>query len=180
MEFSLFSSPFNIHTQLYHIVAKMNFFDTIIFCVIHLVDKVGLWHRLPVLLGLAYLGLRRHLHHLLHVAGIKSNKYDTQSFTYRTPDGTCNHPHDHLVGSQWTFFGRNMPPATSDYGLLDPHPSVVAAKLLERKKFKDTGNQFSVIACSWIQFMIHDWMDHLEDTQQVEIKAPGAYSSGVR
>lgn len=51
--------------------------------------------------------------------------------------------------------------------LMDPHPSVVATKLLARKKFIDTWEQFNMIATSWIQFMIHDWIDHLEDTQQV-------------
>jgi alpha-dioxygenase len=51
--------------------------------------------------------------------------------------------------------------------LLEPHPTVVASKLLARKKFIDNGEQFNMIACSWIQFMIHDWVDNLEDTEQV-------------
>lgn len=50
---------------------------------------------------------------------------------------------------------------------MDPHPSVVASKLLSRNEFVDTGKQFNMLACSWIQFMIHDWVDHMEDTQQV-------------
>lgn len=49
----------------------------------------------------------------------------------------------------------------------DPHPSVVATKLLARKKFIDNGSQFNMIASSWVQFMIHDWNDHMEDTNQV-------------
>lgn len=51
--------------------------------------------------------------------------------------------------------------------LLEPHPSVVATKLLERRKIVDCGKQFNMIACSWLQFMIHDWIDHMEDTHQV-------------
>ncbi|MFS7962141.1 putative hem peroxidase superfamily, hem peroxidase, animal-type [Helianthus anomalus] len=58
------------------------------------------------------------------------------------------------------------------WSFLEPHPSVVATKLLERRKFEDCGKQFNMIACSWLQFMIHDWIDHMEDTQQVEIVAP--------
>lgn len=88
--------------------------------VVHLVDKFDLWHRLPVLLGAAYLGIRRHLHqryNLLHVGKVNGKKYDTEEFTYRTADGTCNHPVDHLVGSQGTFFGRNMLPSTSSYAV---------------------------------------------------------------
>uniref|UniRef100_A0A6N2MUU1 Uncharacterized protein n=1 Tax=Salix viminalis TaxID=40686 RepID=A0A6N2MUU1_SALVM len=168
MAASLSSSSF-IHPQLRHIVSKMTLFDTLLFFVIHFVDKLGFWHRLPVLLGLAYLGIRRHLHqryNLLHVGGINGQKYETEEFSYRTADGKCNHPGDDIIGSQGTFFGRNMPPANSRYGLLDPHPTVVANKLLARNKFIDNGKQFNMIACSWIQFMIHDWIDHMEDTQQ--------------
>ncbi|KAH9801540.1 alpha-dioxygenase 2 [Citrus sinensis] len=174
MAFSLSFSSF-VHPQLLRIVAKMSFFDTFLFYVIHILDKLDLWHRLPVLLGLAYLGIRRHLHqryNLLHVGEINGQKYDTEEICYRTADGTCNHPSDDTIGSQGTFFGRNMPPSTSTYGLLDPHPTVVATKLLARKKFIDNGKQFNMIACSWIQFMIHDWTDHLEDSKQVELTAP--------
>ncbi|CAI8586328.1 unnamed protein product [Vicia faba] len=36
-----------------------------------------------------------------------------------------------------------------------------------------------MIACSWIQFMIHNWIDHLEDTEQVELSVPGeGFASG--
>ncbi|KAK4735881.1 hypothetical protein R3W88_010142 [Solanum pinnatisectum] len=174
MAFSI-SLPDFVHPQLHHVVAKMSLFDTILFYVVHLVDKFDLWHRLPVLLGAAYLGIRRHLHqryNLLHVGKVNGKKYDTEEFTYRTADGTCNHPVDHLVGSQGTFFGRNMLPSTSSYALLEPHPVTVATKLLERRKYTDCGGQFNMIACAWVQFMIHDWNDHMEDTEQVELRAP--------
>ncbi|XP_076900632.1 alpha-dioxygenase 2-like isoform X2 [Bidens hawaiensis] len=143
--------------------------------IVHMLDKFGLWHRLPVIMGLGYLALRRRLHqryNLLHVGTMTGTKYDMKQYPHRTADGKCNHPMDDIVGSQGTFFGRNMPPSTSNFGLLEPHPSVVATKLLERRKFVDCGKQFNMIACSWLQFMIHDWIDHMEDTHQVEIVAP--------
>ncbi|KAJ8773021.1 hypothetical protein K2173_028198 [Erythroxylum novogranatense] len=181
MAFSaLFSLSF-VHPQLGHLVAKMSLLDTLLFYVVHFLDKLGLWHRLPVLGGLAYLGIRRHLHqryNLVHVGETNGKKYDTEEFSYRTADGKCNHPIDDAVGSYGTFFGRNMPPATSTYKLTEPHPTLVADKLLRRKKFIDNGKQFNMIACSWIQFMIHDWIDHMEDTQQVEIKAPEELGEG--
>ncbi|KAF5730323.1 alpha-dioxygenase 2 [Tripterygium wilfordii] len=172
---SLFSAF--IHPELRDIVArnKMSFLDTLLFYVVHFVDKLGLWHRLPVILGLAYLGFRRHLHqsyNLVGVGGSKGHEYDTQDFPYRTAAGNYNDPDDNTVGSQGTFFGRNMSPSTSPYGLMDPNPTVVATKLLARKDYIDNGKQFNVIAASWIQFMIHDWVDHLEETNQVEISAP--------
>ncbi|KAK4774469.1 hypothetical protein SAY86_009404 [Trapa natans] len=170
-----------IHPQLRPLLANMSLFDAFLFYIIHLVDKQGIWHRLPVFLGLAYLGIRRHLHqryNLLHVGEVAGKDYDNKEFPYRTPDGTCNHPNDHLVGSYGTFFGRSMPPSTSPYGLMDPNPFLVASKLLARKQFIDNGKQFNMIACSWIQFMVHDWVDHMEDTQQVEIKAPKEIGDG--
>ncbi|KAH0919330.1 hypothetical protein HID58_026990 [Brassica napus] len=175
------SSSWFLHPELHHVVSKMSLFDTFLFYIVHLVDKLGLWHRFPVLLGVAYLGIRRHLHqryNLVHVGGINGQSYDTDEFSYRTADGKCNHPSDDSVGSQGTFIGRNMPLCTSQYGILDPHPSVVATKLLARKRFIDNGDQFNVIACSWIQFMIHDWVDHLEDTHQIELEAPEEVASG--
>ncbi|KAK1565594.1 hypothetical protein Q3G72_030295 [Acer saccharum] len=84
------------------------------------------------------------------------------------------------------FYWRSVRPPMK---LLDPHPTVVAEKLLARKKYIDNGKQFNMIACSWIQFMIHDWIDHLEDTKQllnsaylykslpVELTAPNEISS---
>ncbi|KAG7981913.1 hypothetical protein I3843_04G022700 [Carya illinoinensis] len=61
--------------------------------------------------------------------------------------------------------------------LMKPDPMVVATKLLARRKFTDTGKQFNMIAASWIQFMIHDWIDHLEDTKQIELTAPKEVAS---
>lgn len=87
-----------------------------------------LWHKLPVLLGAIYLGIRRHLHfryNLLHVGGVSGNNYDTQHYAYRTPAGTCNHPDDHLIGSQGTIIGRNMPPTTLNYGVTKPFDSLI-------------------------------------------------------
>ena len=50
--------------------------------------------------------------------------------------------------------------------LMRPDPMVVATKLLARRKLVDTDKQFNMLAASWIQFMIHDWVDHVEDTKQ--------------
>ncbi|KAM3268761.1 alpha-dioxygenase 2 isoform X2 [Capsicum chacoense] len=145
MAFS-FSLPAFVHPQLQHVVAKMSVFDRIVWYIS--------WT------GLIY-------------GKVNGKKYDTEEFTYRTADGTCNHPVDHLVGSQGTFFGRNMPPSTSSYGICwNLHPVTVATKLFERRKYTDCGCQFNMIACAWVQFMIHDWNDHMEDTKQVELRAP--------
>ncbi|KAG9150843.1 hypothetical protein Leryth_002991 [Lithospermum erythrorhizon] len=78
-----------IHRQLGPIAAKMSLLDKIMFLVVHMLDKV--WHRLPVMLGLAYLGFRRHLHYrynLIQVGNTQGKNYDLEEYSHRTPDGT--------------------------------------------------------------------------------------------
>ena len=82
--------------------------------IIHFVDKLGIWHRLPVFLGLIYLSIRRHLHqeyNLFNVgktpAGVRFNPAD---FPFRTADGEFNDPFNEGAGSEDSFFGRNVLP----------------------------------------------------------------------
>ncbi|GKE10147.1 alpha-dioxygenase 1-like protein, partial [Tanacetum coccineum] len=156
--------------------------------IIHGVDRSRLqWHRLPVFLGLMYLAARRHLHYhysLLFVGKVPATvRFNPADFPYRTPDGKFNDPSDEVAGSSESFFGRNMLPIVDKkkflatmliqiaIALLTPNPMVVATKLLARKQFIDTGKQLNLIAASWIQFMIHEWIDHLESSQEMELKA---------
>ena len=82
--------------------------------IIHSVDKLGIWHRLPVFLGLIYLAIRRHLHeqyNLFNVgrtpSGVRFNPVD---HPYRTAEGEYNDPFNEGAGSQGSFFGRNILP----------------------------------------------------------------------
>ncbi|XP_024641664.1 alpha-dioxygenase 1 isoform X2 [Medicago truncatula] len=142
---------------------------------------MAIWPRLPVFLGLFYLFIRRHLHqryNLIDVGKIHEGvRSSTSTHPYRTADGKYNDPFDDQAGSQGSFFGRNVLPVDQKNKLLKPDPMVVATKLLERREYKDTGKQFNVIAATWIQFMIHDWIDHLEDTNQIELTAPQEVAS---
>ncbi|MCE0481581.1 Alpha-dioxygenase 1 [Datura stramonium] len=159
----------------------MTLLDKILFLIVHFVDKHNFWHRLPVFFGLLYLGARRHLHqqyNLINVGrtptGVRSNPTD---YPYRTADGKYNDPFNEGAGSEFSFFGRNMMPVDQHNKSKKPDPMVVATKLLARRKFVDTGKQFNMIAASWIQFMVHDWIDHLEDTHQIELRAPEEVAS---
>ncbi|XP_076891583.1 alpha-dioxygenase PIOX-like [Bidens hawaiensis] len=172
-----------IHSDFHDVVQRMKLADKLLFLIIHGVDKSRIhWHRLPVFTGLIYLAIRRHLHdeyNLLNVGkppvGVRFNPAD---FPFRTADGKFNDPFNEGAGSKGTFFGRNMPPVDQKDKLLNPDPMVVATKLLARRKLIDTGKQFNMIAASWIQFMIHDWIDHMEETNQIiELKAPKEVAS---
>ncbi|RYR56793.1 hypothetical protein Ahy_A05g022493 isoform C [Arachis hypogaea] len=164
-----------IHKDFHEAFAKMTIVDSFLFIIIHSIDKLGIWHQLPVILGLIYLGIRRHLHEEYNLFNVgttpKGVGFNPSDFEFRTSDGEYNDPFNEVAGSQGSFFGRNVLPVDQKNKLLKPDPSVVATKLLARRTYKDTGKQLNVIAASWIQFMIHDWMDHLEDTNQIEVTA---------
>uniref|UniRef100_A0A0E0J9Z6 Alpha-dioxygenase 1 n=1 Tax=Oryza nivara TaxID=4536 RepID=A0A0E0J9Z6_ORYNI len=165
-----------VHPDLRDVFSKMSFFDKIGFLFIHAFDKRNLWHKVPVPIGLLYLNTRRTLlekYNLLAVGRSSHGAlFDPKEFLYRTEDGKYNDPHNAEAGSQNTFFGRNMEPVDQKDELMSPDPFVVATKLLARREYKDTGKQFNILAAAWIQFMVHDWMDHMEDTGQIEITAP--------
>ncbi|VVA96076.1 unnamed protein product [Arabis nemorensis] len=165
-----------IHKDFHEIYSRMSLLDRFLLLIVHAVDKVVPWHKLPVFLGLAYLGLRRHLHQEYNLINVGrtpvGTRFNPADYPYRTADGKFTDPFNEGVGSQFSFIGRNCPPVDQKIKLLKPDPMVVATKLLARRKMIDTGKQFNMIAASWIQFMIHDWVDHLEETDQIELVAP--------
>lgn len=87
--------------------------------IVHSIDKLGIWHRLPVFMGLIYLAIRRHLHeeyNLLNVGrtpvGVRFNPVDVP---FRTADGEFNDPFNEVAGSEGTFFGRNIHPVNQQH-----------------------------------------------------------------
>lgn len=172
-----------IHPDFHQTFQRMTLVNRLLFLIIHGVDKSGIgWHRLPVFLGLIYLAIRRRLHEEYNLINVGKTpegvRFNPSDFPFRTANGKSNDPFNKAAGAdqrlhEGTFFGRNMAPSADQKDkLLNPDPMVVATKLLSRRQIKDTGKQFNMIAASWIQFMIHDWIDHLESTQQIELKAP--------
>ncbi|KAG6715971.1 hypothetical protein I3842_04G023800 [Carya illinoinensis] len=170
-----------IHGDFHEAVARMTLIDRLLFLIVHYIDKLGIWHRLPVFLGLIYLAIRRRLHEEYNLFNVGRSpvgvRFNPMDYPYRTADGKYNDPFNEGAGSEGTFFGRNILPVDQKRKLMKPDPMVVATKLLARRKFTDTGKQFNMIAASWIQFMIHDWIDHLEDTKQIELTAPKEVAS---
>ncbi|MQM23899.1 hypothetical protein Taro_056969 [Colocasia esculenta] len=156
-----------IHPGLRDVYDRMTLKHKFMFLGVHAMDKMNLWHRLPTFLGLLYLEARRTLHqkyNLINVGKVETTSFKPDEYPYRTSDGGFNDPTNSDAGRQMSFIGRNNPPVEHKDQMKDPDPYVVVQKLLERKKFKDTGKQFNVIAAAWIQFMIHGWIDHMEDT----------------
>jgi len=67
--------------------------------------------------------------------------------------------------------GRNMPSLPKH--LRDPHgkPEVqlVAQRLLAREEFSPAGTQLNILAASWVQAMVHDWIGHFDGQESVTL-----------
>jgi len=89
-------------------------FAWLIMQIVHSIDKLGIWPRLPVFLGLLYLAIRRHLHQEYNLFNVGTTpvgvRFNPSDFPYRAADGKYNDPFNEVAGSQGTFFGRNMVP----------------------------------------------------------------------
>ncbi|WP_296217397.1 peroxidase family protein [Pseudomonas sp. UBA2684] len=111
---------------------------------------------------------------------------DARSLTARTEDGTCNILANPAEGSVYRRFGRNVDTAltrgeTEADTLLTPNPREVSNSLMAREEFKPAAS-LNFIAAAWIQFMIHDWVDHgpnaVDDPIQVPLPAGDALGAG--
>ena len=140
------------------------------------------WWKLPSFLGLVRL-LR--LRDVLR----KKNLHDTDKIAVkfplpppdpgvrhldaRTPEGTFNdldHPRMGAVGAR---FGRNVPLENAipdpEPEMLTPSPRVVSRELLTRREFIPA-TSLNLLAASWIQFMVHDWVSHGKNQKQDPFK----------
>lgn len=89
---------------------------------------------------------------------------DDRSLVARTEDGTCNTLDNPAEGSVMRRFGRNVNldaahGETEADTLLSPNPRDVSNSLMARGEFKPA-TSVNAIAAAWIQFMVHDWVDH--------------------
>lgn len=111
---------------------------------------------------------------------------DARSQVARTEDGTCNILSNPAEGSVYRRFGRNVDPSvthgeTEADTLLTPNPREVSNVLMARGEFKPAPS-LNFIAASWIQFMVHDWVEHGPNTAdnpiQVPLPAGDSFGSG--
>jgi hypothetical protein len=79
--------------------------------------------------------------------------------TARTFDGSYNDLSDPCMGQVGAAFGRNMPPQYMPKLLDAPNPVTVSRELLHRKHFIPA-RSLNVLAAAWIQFQVHDWVQH--------------------
>ncbi|WP_171175114.1 peroxidase family protein [Ruegeria sp. HKCCD8929] len=127
------------------------------------------WHKIPFLL-VQLLNLDALRHDLRQKSLMDTDPEETvptaravpedptpQQRMYRTHDGSYNDLSDPKMGAVGATFGRNMPAQVQPNG--SPNPIVVARKLMDRQAFIPA-KILNVLAASWIQFQVHDWVAH--------------------
>ena len=124
-------------------------------------DRVAPWHRLPRPLGLVSLmGIRTALraHNLYDPAPPREGEP-------APPAGAAGRP-----------FGRNQPlwamPSRDPEDLLTPSPREISERLLARNGAFIPVESLNLLAASWLQFMVHDWLSHGSGAPGDEIRIP--------
>jgi hypothetical protein len=79
--------------------------------------------------------------------------------TARTHDGSYNDLSNPRMGAQGSTFGRVMHPAYRPDLFDQPNPIDVSRELMFRRSFIPA-RSLNVLAAAWIQFQVHDWVNH--------------------
>jgi hypothetical protein len=129
----------------------------------HALDRVAPWHELPRSLGLvSLLGIR--------IALRAQNLYDSAPPREGAPAPAP------APGGPGRPVGRNQPlwamPPRDPEALVTPSPRLISERLLARDgKFRPVPF-LNLLAASWLQFMVHDWMSHGPGAAGEEIRVP--------
>ncbi|MFI5660382.1 peroxidase family protein [Streptomyces sp. NPDC051684] len=143
------------------------------------------WHRLPVDLSLLNLVFLRKVLRRLNLIDTDVQEappkaepvpvpVDERLRTERSYDGTYNDLSEPQMGAVGAAFGRNLKPVFRPDLFETPNPVTVSRSLLARESFVPA-TSLNVLAAAWIQFQVHDWVNHRRYKQgdkAVEVPLP--------
>jgi hypothetical protein len=143
-----------------------------------LVNRFFPWHRLGVRLGLLNLDGFRHVlrrdslidtepHEAPPRARPVPAQPDETARVRRTFDGTDNDLSAPRMGAVCATFGRNLPVVHRPDLYDEPNPVRVSDELLARRTFRPA-TSLNLLAAAWIQFQVHDWVQHKRHPLGVE------------
>ncbi|MDY7087939.1 MAG: peroxidase family protein [Actinomycetota bacterium] len=152
------------------VLARNRIASSAMVAIFGLVNRFRPWHRLPASLALLNLAALRDVLR-------RDNLIDTENREapprvrdvpvpplpeereFRTYEGRWNDLSDRDMGAVGAAFGRNVP-AVHRPGLVnEPNPIVVSRELLRRDTFRPA-TSLNILAATWIQFQVHDWVVH--------------------
>ncbi|HEV3231240.1 MAG TPA: peroxidase family protein [Candidatus Dormibacteraeota bacterium] len=138
--------------------------------VFHAVNRFRPWYRLPLLLGLLNIDSLRWVLRHRNLIDTEVDEAPPQTRAVPPPlsedarrtrsfDGTDNDMSVPGMGALGANFGRNLHPVYAPELFDVPNLVVVARELLHRKEFIPA-RSLNILAAAWIQFQVHDWVDH--------------------
>ncbi|MPY47544.1 peroxidase family protein [Streptomyces acidicola] len=150
-----------------------------------LLNRYVPWHRLPVRLSLLNLVFLRKVLRRLNLIDTEVREAPPKAQpvpepiperlrTERSYDGTYNDLSDPRMGAVGSAFGRNLKPDYQPDTFDVPNPVTVSRQLLYRESFVPA-TSLNVIAAAWIQFQVHDWVNHRRyklDDRSVQVPLP--------
>lgn len=129
------------------------------------------WHRLPLaasLLNLVFLRKALRRRNLIdtdqheappRAVPVPTPPPDERLRTARSYDGSYNDLSRPRMGAVGAPFGRNLTPVYRPDLFDVPNPVEVSRRLLHRDTFLPA-TSLNVLAAAWIQFQVHDWVNH--------------------
>ena len=129
------------------------------------------WHRLPLMLALLNLSVLRHELRRDNLIGTELPEAPPRADptppgaipenvrTRRMFDGSYNDLSAPKMGAVGATFGRNIKPGYLPDLIDEPNPVTVSRTLLRREHFIPA-TTLNVLAAAWIQFQVHDWVQH--------------------
>ena len=144
------------------------------------------WYRLPVRMQVLNLEGYRHVLRQQNLIDTETREAPPQaravppappedSRSVRSPDGRDNDLSVPEMGAVGAAFGRNLKPDYRPDSLNQPNPVTVSQQLLAREHFIPA-RSLNLLAASWIQFQVHDWVNHARHplgVNDVRVPMPG-------
>ncbi|KAK0630976.1 heme peroxidase [Bombardia bombarda] len=150
------------------------------------INKVTPWYKLPGLVGALNLAvLRIELRQFNLYDGYASGAAQGNSINEpltdkrflgaRHSDGKFNSLEMPRMGCTGMRFGHNFPrhltEKPTEEELMTPNPRLISNEFMTRHEFIPA-KTLNMLAAAWIQFQTHDWFNHEESSQLVDISLP--------
>jgi hypothetical protein len=156
------------------------------------VNRVVPWHRLPLRLSVLNLTVFREVLRRRNLIDTEEREAPPRARpvppqpseddrVFRTPDGRANDLSEPEMGKVGATFGRNLRPVHHPETVNEPNPITVSRELLVRKQFIPASS-LNVLAAAWIQFQVHDWVNHARHplgTRDVRVPLPDGMDGWV-
>lgn len=155
---------------------KPGLIDRALVGIFHLINKSVPWHKLPSLIGAINLDalrieLRQENLHDGYASGTAQGNATDEPLTdkrflgVRNSDGKFNSVELPLMGCTGMRFGRNFSrtqtPKPTEEELWNPNPRMLSELFMTRKPGAFIpATTLNLLAAAWIQFQIHDWVNH--------------------